>query len=71
MYAKLVDTTDKAAKIKAVWFIDDPTSTIFRDWDTALSPYLRILKGIQHYHFFRFTSLSSGIVEVKRLPQDV
>jgi len=70
MYAKLVDTTDKAAKIKAVLFFDDPTSTMFSDWDTVLSSYLRILKGIQQYHFFRFASLSPGIEEVKRLPQD-
>lgn len=70
MYANLVDTTDKAGKIKAVRFFDDPGATIFRDWENAFNSHLNPLKGIQSYHFFHFTAVTPGIVEVKRLPQD-
>ena len=70
MYANLVDTTDKAGKIKAVRFFDDPGATMFRDWENAFNSHLNPLKGIQSYHFFRFTAITPGIVEVKRLPQD-
>jgi len=69
-YAELVDTTDKTDKIKAVRFYNDPPETLFRDWELACKPYLKALKGIQNYHFFRFASENPGIVEVKRLPQD-
>ena len=70
MYANLVDTTDKAGKIKAVRFFDNPGATMFRDWENAFNSHLNPLKCIQSYHFFRFTALTPGIVEVKRLPQD-
>jgi len=70
MYAQLVDTTDKEGNIKAVRLFNHPAETIFRDWASALEANLKPLKGIQSNHFFWFTTLDQGIVEVKRQPRD-
>lgn len=72
-YIRIIENASKHGHILILpaSFIDETPGGFFRNWDEALSRFMRPIDGIQKFQFFRFeVNTEPGLVKMKRLPED-
>lgn len=72
-YIRVIENASQHGRIPILpaSFIDEKADGFFRNWDQALSRFMRPIEGIQKFQFFRFeVDTEPGLVKMKRLPED-